>query len=899
MHYYEWIGNFLVQPEGVNVYKLLIVAILLFSCSACGGKSKEELYNQGMKQLNGSNPNAAVVLFKSALEKDENYNDARFQLAKAYAALGKLEQAEKEFTKVLKQNPSRDEVSLELAKLSISSKKPDEAFKLAEQYLGKHPGSAEGLETLGLSCAENKKYDDAENYLLQALKADPTRTKTKLALAGLYVTTGKQQKARSLLDEIIAADPKNSRAYYMLAALEKNSGNSDKALAIYQKIIANNRSETLAIYKSGLIQIEKGELDKADKASDDLIKNYPKRAEGYSLKGLVNFYRKKYVEAISALQNSVKNMPSIEGYYFLGLSYYSLGEYESALSQFRKILDVVPTSRQARLMTGATLLTQRRFDDAIAEINKVLQQDDKDAVAHNMLGNAYMAKGMFEEGMLELNRATTIDPKMVDAYQKKGFYYFSRGKNAAGEMELAAAVKMAPDSLNSRLLLASYYMRKGNDIKARSVLNAGLTGNKNDALLYGALAAVLFSENRPDEGVKSLQKAKEIDPLLPATYQSLATYYAASGNYDKAIGEYNSLLSKDPRNARALLSLAALYEIKDDDRTALVYYQKAKDANIPAAFLAQASHYMKRKQTDKAIKVLDEAIKIDPRNTPALEMKGRILVADKKYKEALKVFDDLEAINPDAGIVLKVNTYAAMKDIAKAIEEARQVINKYPNSARGYLLLGSVYENQKDYNSAIRETKNGLHADGNDANAFLYLGKLWEINKDYDKAMAAYADALHKKPDFVPALYAEGTILDLKGKKKEAVDKYRLCLERSNTYVPALNNLAYLCADGYGKKEEALSLAILAFKLDPGNAAVMDTLGYALLKNRRIPEAKKVLEKAAGFLQNNPTVNFHLAIAYKESGDKPNAVKSLQKALALGAFANANEAKTMLIELRK
>jgi len=885
--------------EGVSVVKIFLVLVILLSCSACGSKSKEELFTEGMKQLNGSNPNAAVVLFKSALEKDGNYIDARFQLAKAYAALGKWEQAQKEFTKVLKQNPGRDEALLELAKLSISLKKPDEAFKLADQYLGKHPGSAECLATLGIASAMGKKNDEAENYLLQALKADPARSKTKLELAALYISTGKEQKARALLDEIITSDPKNAQAYYMLASLEKSSGNSDKALAIYQKIIAVSHSETLAIYKSGIIQIEKDQLDIADKAADDLIKNFPKRAEGYNLKGRVNYHRKKYADASSSFQNAIKIWPSQEAYYFLGLCYFNLADYESALSQFRKILDVVPTVRQARLMTGLILMKQKRVDDAIGEINKVLQQDDKDAVAHNMLGNAYMAKGMFEEGMSELNRATKIDPRMVDAYQKKGYYYFSHGKNAEGEMELATAVKMAPDSANSRLLLASYYLRKGNGPKALSVLNAGLTGKKSDALLYNAVAVVLFSENKQDEGVRSLQKAKELDPLLPASYRSLATYYAASGNYDKAVDEYLTLLRNDPHNSDALLALAALYEIKGDDRAVLSYYQKAKEANVPAAFLAQANYHMKKKETDKAVKVLDEALKIDPRNVSALEMKGRILVSDKKFKDAVKVFDEVEAIKPDAGIVLKVNTYAAMKDTAKAVEQARRVIEKYPNSARGYLLLASVYENQKDYNSAIREVKNGLRADGNDAKAYLYLGRLLEITKDYDRAMAAYVDILRKKPDFVEALYAQGTILDLKGKKKEAADKYRFCLEKLSTFVPALNNLAYLCADGYGKKEEALRLAIQAYKLDPGNAAVLDTLGYALLKNRRTADAKKVLEKSANLVQDNPTILFHLAIAYKESGDKSNAAKTLQKALSLGAFAEANEAKTMLAELRK
>src|SRR6185369_5208889 len=159
-----------------------VILALMLVCSGCSSKSKEELYAEGLKQLNAANPNGAVVLFKNALEKDENYSDARFQLAKAYAALGKREQAEKEFTKVLKQNPARDEVTLELARLAIMNKKGEQAFGLAEQYLAKHPGSVDGLEVLGISCAANNRFDDAESYLQQALAADPARAKTKLEL---------------------------------------------------------------------------------------------------------------------------------------------------------------------------------------------------------------------------------------------------------------------------------------------------------------------------------------------------------------------------------------------------------------------------------------------------------------------------------------------------------------------------------------------------------------------------------------------------------------------------------------------------------------------------------------------------------------------------------------------
>jgi len=881
------------------MYKIILTLIMLIVFSACGSKTKEELYAEGLKQLEASNPGGAVVLFKNALEKDENYLDARFQLAKSYSKLGKLDQAEKEFNKVLKQNPSRDEVLLELAVILNASKKAVEAIKLGEQYLAKHPGSVEGLEILGIASAVNANYEDAERYLLQAVAVDPSRAKTKLEIAAVYVASGKEPKAKSLLEELIRTDPKNNRPFYMLAAIETRAGNSDKALEIYRTITANNPSETLAAYKAGIIHIEKADLDKAEKMADDLQSRFPKRADGQRLKGLVSYHRKNYAEGLNLLQSSIKIAPTLEAYYFLGLCYYNRGELESALSQFRKILDNVPDSRQARLLTGTILLAQNRVDDAVTEIQKVLKKDDRDAVAHNLLGNAYMAKGLFEDGMREFNLATKVDPKIVDAYLKKGYFYFSRGKNVEGETELSNAVQVAPDVQNSRLLLALYQLRVGKADKALLVLKSGLTGKKSDAILYNGIAAVYFSLNQQSEGLKNIQKAKVADPAFPASYQNLATYFATTGKYEKAVEEYTALLNSDPQNTRALLGLAVLHEIKGNESDALRYYQRATETKQPTAFMAKASYHMKKQETAKALKVLDEALKIIPQHIAILEMKGRLLVGEKKYKEALKVFEDIEAADPGAGVALKISAYVSMKDTAKAVEQARRIIEKFPSSARGFMVLASIYENQKDYARAIGEVKNGLRVDANNAQAIVYLGNLYEASRDYHQAMTSYEDACRKKPDFVPALFAQGALLEQSGKKKEAVDKYREALEKSDTYVPALNNLAYLCASGYGSKEEALRLAITAFKREPGNAGVMDTLGFALLKNNRLEDAMKVLEKAVKLLPANPTVTYHLALAYKESGDRANALKMLQKALTLGEFADAKPAALLVAELKR
>jgi tetratricopeptide (TPR) repeat protein len=728
---------------------------------------------------------------------------------------------------------------------------------------------------------------------------DPSRAKTRLELAAVYAFAGKDTKAKGLLEELTQSDPKNARPLFMLADLEKRSGHADRALEIYRMIMANDSSDTLAAYKAGIILIEKEELDKAEKVADDLLNRFPKRADGHRLKGLVSYQRKQYAEALNHLQSSLKISPNLEAYQFLGLCYYNRGELESALSQFRKILDTTPDARQARLMTGAILLAQKRLDDAVTEIQKVLQKDDKDAVARNLLGNAYMAKGMFDDGMREFNKATKIDPKIVDAYMKKGYFYFSRGKNAEGEIELSSAVQAAPDVLNSRALLALYNLRVGRPDKALTVLKAGLTGKKSDALLYNGIAAVYFSQNKPDEGLKNIQKAKDVDPSFPASYQNLATYFAATGKYEKAINEYSSLLRTDPQNFRAMLGLAGLHEIRGNDSEALGYYQKATETKQSIAFLAKAGYHLKKHEVSKAFMVLEEALKIDARNVAVLEMKGRLLVSEKKYKEAIKVFEELETVNSDAGVTLKIGAYVAMKDTAKAVDLARRIKERYPSSARGYMVIGSIYESQKQYANAISEVNSGLRVDGNNAHAIVYLGNLYEASRDYNQAMKAYEDAIHKKPDFVPALFAQGALFDQAGKKKEAIDKYRIVLEKSDTYVPALNNLAYLCASGYGSKEEALRLAITAFKREPGNAGVMDTLGFALLKNGRLADARKVLEIAVNLLPDNPTVAYHLALTYQESGDKANALKMLQKALSLGEFAEAKTAASLAADMKR
>ncbi|MBJ6801411.1 XrtA/PEP-CTERM system TPR-repeat protein PrsT [Geomonas propionica] len=877
---------------------LPLLLIVLLACTACGSKTKENLYDEGMKQIEAANPSAAVVYFKNALEKDANFFEARFQLAKAYAAMGKAEQAEKEFNKVLAQNPSRDDVLLELAKISNAGGKWDRARELAGQYLSRHPDSPEGLEVTGVSYALNKKHGEALSYLTRSLQADPKRGSVKLELAALHISMGNVEQARGVLGELLNADPRNFKAHYMLASLELAAGARDRAVAIYKKILQLDQNQVAARFKLASLMLEKKDPDQAEAAADQLIKEHPKRGEGYLLKGMVAYYRKNYAEAITQLQQSIKLGPTLEGYHFLGMSYCGKGELETALSQFRIILDRVPDSRRERLMTAQILLAQKRVDDAVSEVKKVIAVNDEDATAHYILGNAYLVQGQFDEGMRELDRATRLDPKLVNAHLKKGAFYFSRGREAEGEGELVTAVKAAPDVLKSRLLLASRYKRQGKNEKAVALLKAGLNGSRGDAPLYNALAALKFLSGDEAAALGSLEAAKRADPLFAASYQKLAAYYAARADYPRALAELAALHAKVPADVAALLGLASLSEIAGRESDALSYYEKARQTGAMNGYLALAAYHQKKKAPQKALDVLDEAVKNDPRNPVPLEAKGRLLVAQKNYKQALKAYDELTSLNPDRGALLKVGCYLAMKQGDKAVEQAKRLITSRPSSVQGYLLLANVYQGAGDTASAIAQANQAIRIDGKSAEARVLLGELYRAKKDNAQAMAAFQGALKAQPDSLAARFALATHLEGTGKKQEAASMYRGILALNGSYVPALNNLAYLSADGYGKKEDALRLAISAYRLEPGNPSITDTVGYALYKNGRNQDAVKLLERAATLLPGNPTVRYHLGLAYHQAGDKVRSQKALQDCLALGESPDSGAARTLLAQLK-
>ncbi len=874
-------------------FLILFICLFLFACS---GQTKEELLQEG-KQLHGQgNFRGAVVLFKNALEKDANFLEARTGLAEAYLATGSFAKAENEFKKVLRQNPSANHILLKLATIYIQQNKPEAALLELDNFHSSNAETVESLTLYGRAHGSSGDFASAENLFKKALLLGPDAIQPRLYLAKVYLQRKDLDRARTLLREIIERDEKFTQAYYLLASVETRSGNRDAALQVYQSLVQVEPKELQALYMIGMLQMDKGQLDEAQKTVDKLLATFKDRPEGFRLKGLLLYRQGKYADAILAFEASLKSQQHLLAYFFLGLSHYSQNQLEIALNHFQKALDLNPDFERARILVSMTLLKQKRVDDAIIEIQKVLRKNPNSAYAHNILGSAYLAKGQYDEGMAELERATEIDPNLADAHMKRGLFHLAKGEGAQGEADLIKAVEAAPEVLNSRLMLVTHYLRQKNYSAVIETLNAGMDGSPADALLNNYLAAAYFSQKKPEQAMKALQQAKLANPDYLTPYFNLASYYASKSDYQQAIIEYQSVLKQDAKSIKALLGMAAIYTLQGQSADLDKVYQQLEATGTEQGFVASATYLAKQKDFAQSLSKVERGLETHKNSAALLELKGGLHRQQKQYEAAESAYVRLSGIAPERGNQLLVRLYLQIGKSAKAGQLVDELLQSAADKDYPYLLAAGLALNKKQPQKAVEVLQKGISSVANKLRLQMRLAAIFEATGK-GQAEQIYQRIVEEVPRFAPAYTSLAFINERRGDKGKALELYRTALKYDRKNVGALNNLAYLLTDNFGQQKEALELAMQAYRNQPNDPRIMDTMGYVLLKNRRIEDALNLLEKANELLPDVAAIQLHLAMAKIATGEKSAAKELLAQIVAAGSADEKKLASKLLKSL--
>lgn len=846
-----------------------LLPFLILAClflPACRDQSKEQILQQGLEFTRAGNNQAAISLFKEALEKDPNYLDARLQLGLAYFKLNKLDFAEKELEKAYRQDPANRDVSLRLAQIYM---KTDRVEKAMGELIRLEASSSDDVEVqvaLAEGYAHQRDILASENYYRKALLVKPADLDARLGLARLLFDSSRDDAGTQLLQSVIAENPREAAPYYLQLQVALEKGDRDVAISALRQIREIDPQDMNAAYMLALVYLEGDDTDAARKTATEIRSLLADHPAALRIEALADYAQGNYAQAIIGLQKSTAMMQDLAGNYYSGLTYYQLEQYEQALSSFQKALDLAPDQDQPRLMLAQTFLKQGRVEDCIRAAREVLGKHPRSAMAHNVLSSAYVVQGKYDQAMIHLDKAIELEPELAQAQVKKGLFNLSAGKLKQGEVNLQHAVAAAPDALNTRMLLANYYLKVKNYPLALKTMQEGLDNSPGSAILHNNMAAIYLAQKKTADALASLEKAKALKPDFLSPYFNLANYYVSRKDYPAAIKEYQQALKAVPGNLMATAKLAGLYELSGDKDQAELYYKQAGTSGEPAGYVMYAAYLLRSGQKDKSLEILKSGYAAHPKDANLVKVLGVSLQANGQTEEALKMFTQLDEITPGNGSPLLVAAHLQKGNVEAAGEVARRVISQRPDAELGYLLQSTIHENRKDWTAAEENLKRGIAACQQDLNLRMKLASIYAVHGKPSQAIQIYDEILLAQPNHVPALFAKGSVFDVRGDKLKAKDLYKSALALDNDYAPALNNLAYLQMEVYGDHKDALQLAIRAFRVQPEDAAVLDTLGYALLKNGQAEKAVAFLEKAARLRPNDATIKAHLEQARKAAG---------------------------------
>jgi tetratricopeptide (TPR) repeat protein len=305
--------------------------------------------------------------------------------------------------------------------------------------------------------------------------------------------------------------------------------------------------------------------------------------------------RKHYKDARQPLTHATQlDGRLFEAWHDLGVVETALGNFDAAVDDFKRALDIQPGARLTVLAYGESLrrahngkkagevyarwLTADPNDfDMRARYSQVLREAGPDSldesleqarlllaesgenvahtvIAYNALALTYYKMGRFELAETALHKAADLDPKSAFVWNNLGLVAFERGHDQEAFLDYQKASELDPKYVQARLNKAVVYLDCGDYKKARGELEKAVEIDPNDAEAQVALGVASRGDGKTDLARQAYERALDIEPDYPPALYDLGVLYM---DFDK-----------DPIKAKDYLNQYLQAAGKDDPRRA-------------------------------------------------------------------------------------------------------------------------------------------------------------------------------------------------------------------------------------------------------------------------------------------------------------------------------------------
>lgn len=411
-------------------------------------------------------------------------------------------------------------------------------------------------------------------------------------------------------------------------------------------------------------------------------------------------------------------------------------------------------------------------------------------------------------------------------------------------------------------------------------------------ILFTGLSTTCFAQTKQGQANKAIIIAGK--PLTAADSGMIKQLFFSAlrektiDNNRLAAELFNRVLQIDPTNDASMFELANLEKAQNNTPVARNLLERAVTVNPNNEWywVALAGNYEKTNDIDKLQNVFNELIRLNPDKPDYYYDKANALAMQKRYDEALKMYDKVEQLaGPSEDLLInRQKIYIRQGDVKKAASVVEELIAANPNQVRYYLMQAEIYNANGLNDKAVAVLQKAKTIDPKNGIVNLALADIYREKNNpeasYDELEIAFAN---------PDLDIEQKIKIILGyvPKFPEANARASALELSRVLTIAHPNESKAFAM-YGdmllqseKVPEAKAAYKKAISLDGQAYSVQEQLVRIDLGENDLDAAIKDGETSLSFFPNQAWMNYMVGIAWQQKRDYNKAVGYLKNAISL------------------
>jgi tetratricopeptide (TPR) repeat protein len=447
--------------------------------------------------------------------------------------------------------------------------------------------------------------------------------------------------------------------------------------------------------------------------------------------------------------------------------------------------------------------------------------------------------------------------------------------------------ELEPQSLKAIQTLVSLLLANGRVKEARPHLEAWLKLGPS-AEVFSHLHAQFSRQKDKQAALDLVAELAASYPVLPEAQFAVAQVAMQAGQMSRALSALNDALRLRPQWEAAILFKAEVLARKEGDdaaRAALVAYLQANpDAReVRLAYakqLARGGHFVESRSE------FERLARDAPDNAEAHFTLGLIAMQTNDLASARgALLKAMELGHPDVDTVRYY--LGQLEEADKQFEPALKWYRQVGDSRHGFdaqLRVAAMLSRLGRVQEA-RDWLAGLTAEDDAQRVQLVQAEALILRdaKNYPAVFEVLSQALEKMPDSQELLYDRAMVAEKLDRLDLLEQDLRRLIKLKPDHAHAYNALGYTLADRTNRLPEAVELLSQALKLAPEDPFILDSMGWALFKLKRLPEAVDHLRRAYGG-KADPEIAAHLGEALwakNGKGDRDEARRIWQGSLTL------------------